>query len=145
MTRDLDRRTFLKGAGAAAALAWGRPLLSAAATRPSGGDSAPFEYGVASGDPLPGGITLWTRAGAPGSVEVAWELARDRAFRDVVRRGTQRTGPSRDHTVVVHVDGLRPATIYWYRFSARGKTSRIGRTRTAPIGPVERLRFAVTS
>jgi len=101
-----------------------------------------FRHGVASGDPLPDAVVLWTRwtpsadDPSPGraEVEVAWLLARDAEFVTVAARGTVTTGPDADHTVKVDVGGLDPATTYWYRFSAGpdGETSRVGRTRTAP-------------
>ena len=87
-------------------------------------------------------MVLWTRVtpsddSAPGSgrgprVEVRWEVAKDRRFRRVVRRGSVTTGLGRDHTVKVDVRGLSPATDYYYRFALRGVHSRVGRTRTAP-------------
>ncbi|MFC6343247.1 alkaline phosphatase D family protein, partial [Nocardioides hankookensis] len=100
---------------------------------------------------------IWTRvtptpASTPGSgkgprVKVTWEVATDRRFRHVVRRGTFATGPSRDHTVKVDVTGLDPATWYHYRFHLAGQTSRVGRTRTAPAPEAtpRHLRFGVVS
>ena len=101
-----------------------------------------FAHGVASGDPRSRAVVLWTRvtptrAATPGSgkgprTSVRWEVAKDPSFRRVVKRGRVTTGASRDHTVKVDVAGLRPETWYWYRFRAKGQTSRVGRTRTAP-------------
>lgn len=116
----------------------------------------PFVHGVASGDPLPRQVMLWTRvtpsrAARPGSgvgppVEVAWEVAADRRFRHVVSRGTATATARRDHTVHVDAAGLRPGTTYWYRFRALGATSRVGRTRTAPApGRAPAVRFGVVS
>lgn len=117
----------------------------------------PFRHGVASGDPLPHAVVIWTRvtptaASTPGSgagprVRVRWEVAHDRHFRRVVRRGSFETGPSRDHTVKVDVGGLEPATWYHYRFHLDGATSRVGRTRTAPAHDAtpDHLRFGVVS
>jgi alkaline phosphatase D len=103
---------------------------------------APFVHGIASGDPVPDGVVLWTRVtpnrrAQPGSrrgpaVDVAWEVAADKTFRRVVARGHERTTSRHDHTVHVDVRGLRPATTYWFRFRALGATSPVGRTRTAP-------------
>jgi alkaline phosphatase D len=104
--------------------------------------SSPFQHGVASGDPHPDSVLLWTRvtptaaatpgSGAGPSVVVRWEVAKDRRFRKVVKHGTFRTGPSRDHTVKLVVGGLRPETWYYYRFHLHKNRSRVGRTRTAP-------------
>ena len=67
--------------------------------RVNGRRSYPFTLGVASGDPLPDGVVLWTRlapeplapdgaGGMPaGTVPVQWEVARDERFRKPVRRG----------------------------------------------------------
>ncbi|MFC8394361.1 alkaline phosphatase D family protein [Streptomyces sp. NPDC057238] len=100
-----------------------------------------FSLGVASGDPLPDGIVLWTRlapdplngGGMPGrTVAVEWQIALDARFRKVVRRGTAQARPTYGHSVHVDVRGLRPDTTYWFRFRAGGQLSRVGRTRTAP-------------
>lgn len=111
------------------------------------GDATRFDHGVASGDPLPDAVILWTRVtvadGAPR--DVSWVVAEDAALANVVQRGTFRTDASRDHTVKVDVRGLRPGTTYSYRFEADGVTSPVGRMRTAPTGGVERLRFAMLS
>jgi alkaline phosphatase D len=47
--------------------------------------------------------------------------------------------------VKVDAAGLQPATTYYYGFEALGQPSLTGRTRTAPIGRVDRLRFALVS
>ena len=106
-----------------------------------------FTHGVASGDPLPGGVILWTRAVADEAqdVEVFWEVATDASLSDVVASGITTAAASRDFTVKVDVACLRPATTYWYRFSAQGRTSPVGRTRTAAYGATEALKFAVCS
>jgi alkaline phosphatase D len=108
-----------------------------------------FLHGVASGDPLPEGVILWTRitppSPAPMSVEVQWEVSTTREFTSPVRMGTFSTHPGRDYTVKVDVTGLSPATTYYYRFRALGFTSPVGRTKTAPQGMVPRARFAVCS
>lgn len=116
-----------------------------------------FRHGVASGDPLPTKVLLWTRvtptaASTPGSgkgprATVTWEVSTRKDFRTVVRRGTFVTGPSRDHTVKLDVDGLKPSTWYYYRFGYAGTRSRTGRTRTAPAAEStpRNLRFGVVS
>jgi len=114
----------------------------AGATEPlTGLATAPFTLGVASGDPLPRGVVLWTRlardpfnGGGTGTrgVAVKWEIAADERFRRVVKRGTTLAGPELGYSVHVEVQGLRPARTYWYRFKAEGVISPVGRTRTAP-------------
>lgn len=149
----IDRRGLLVG-GAAGLAAVGAAALGgwdqAYAAR------APFVHGVASGDPLPDGVVLWTRVtphenARPGSgrgpaVAVRWEVATDRAFRKVVARGRHRASSRHDHTVHVDLRGLRPSTTYWYRFSALGDRSPVGRTRTAPaLGADVAVRLGVVS
>jgi alkaline phosphatase D len=153
----LDRRTFLQSSAVAAgalavARAPGARRLASAAPLP-----APFVYGVASGDPLPDGVILWTRVtptdeAQPGSgrgpaVTVGWVVARDPGLRDVVRSGTVRTSADRDHTVKVDVRGLAPATRYFYAFTLGGDTSPVGATKTAPAvgAAVDELRFGLAS
>ncbi|MDH6519704.1 alkaline phosphatase D [Streptomyces sp. SAI-135] len=147
------RRTVVKAAAATAVLA--APL---AAARPAGAVEAPaFLHGVASGDPLPDGILLWTRVtptaeAVPGSglgpdTEVGWVVAEDKAFTNVVAKGSVTATAASDHTVKADVRGLRPATDYWFRFSAGGTDSPAARTRTAPAtdAAVANLRFGVVS
>ena len=142
----VDRRTLLRVAGLSA----GASVVAAATLpQPAGAAAdAVFRHGVASGDPLPGGILLWTRvSGADGPVAVDWQLAADASFTSIVRSGVVTTGPERDHTVKADVAGLAPATTYWYRFGVAGAWSPTGRTMTAP-GPdddITRLRMGVVS
>lgn len=120
-------------------------------------NSDPFTLGVASGFPGRGEVVLWTRlaptplapdGGMPASVlPVDWEVARDERFRQVVQRGTHYAEPEWAHSVHVECTGLEPATAYWYRFTAGGARSAVGRTRTAPALDADnaRLRVAVAS
>ncbi len=148
------RRTVVKAAAATAALAG--PLAAALPARAV--QQAPaFLHGVASGDPLPDGVLLWTRvtptpdalpgSGAGPDTEVRWTVARDRTFTDVVAQGTVLATAASDHTVKADVRGLRPATDYWFRFSAGGVDSPAARTRTAPAADasVAGLRLGVVS
>ncbi|ABW10349.1 Alkaline phosphatase [Parafrankia sp. EAN1pec] len=115
-----------------------------------------FSLGVASGDPLPDGVILWTRlapepmagGGMPRrDVEVDWQVARDEKFADVVRAGTQLATTSFAHSVHVDVRGLEPGRDYYYRFRAGDVLSPVGRTRTAaaPGSPGGELSFALAS
>ena len=107
----------------------------------------PFYHGVASGDPLPDGVILWTRVTPEedGPVAVRWRVATDPQLRDVVQEGEATTDVGRDYTVKVDVRGLRPDAAYYYGFEALGARSITGRTRTAPAGAADHLRFAVVS
>jgi alkaline phosphatase D len=116
-----------------------------------------FALGVASGDPLPDAVILWTRlvndpladgGGLPDqALPVRWELAADREFDDIVASGDAVAEPALAHSVHVDATGLEPDTWYWYRFLVGERSSPVGRTRTAPApgADVERLRFAFAS
>jgi alkaline phosphatase D len=138
----LRRRTFLK-LGAASAVTASLDGPRVALGRPG----SPFIHGVASGDPMPDRVILWTRVtptgdATPGSglgppTAVRWEAAGDESFRDVVARGEMVTSAATDHTVKVDATGLPADTGLWYRFHALGATSPVGRTRTAPRADAE--------
>ena len=130
--RLMDRRAFLgMGVMGAASLALGAGVLSgnkAQAAFPS----YPFKLGVASEDPLPDGVVLWTRlapyplqgGGMPRSdVAVRYEVSEDSGFRQIVRTGTAIATPGLAHSVHVEVSGLRPARYYWYRFKAAERSA----------------------
>ncbi|GIJ64071.1 alkaline phosphatase D family protein [Virgisporangium aurantiacum] len=155
----LARRRFLTLTGAATAVAFGANLPGSASAYRGGGrlDADPFTLGVASGDPLPDAVVIWTRlaprpfeplGGAPyRPVEVEWQVADDERFRRVVRAGRAQARPEYSHSVHVDVRGLRPGRHYWYRFKAGGYLSPTGRTRTAPAAGqrVDRLTIAMGS
>jgi alkaline phosphatase D len=109
-----------------------------------------FSEGVASGDPGPDSVLLWTRASAGGSAEtvpLTVEVAEDPDFERVIATAPTVALLAADHTCRVLVSGLRPARTYWYRFlDEDGRGSRIGRTRTAPADDDPRpVRFAFVS
>ncbi|MEZ5144526.1 MAG: alkaline phosphatase D family protein [Acidimicrobiales bacterium] len=137
--RRFDRRRFL-AAGAA------DPVIP----------GPPFTLGVASGDPTPTAVVLWTRLAPdplngggmpPDDVAVGWEVATDDGFTDVVASGTAVATAAHAHSVHVDAAGLAPATHYHYRFTAGGFTSPTGRTRTAPAtgSSPSSMRFAFAS
>ena len=148
MPTTFDRRDFLRRAGittaAVAAFSAGAPRPAARADE----SLAPFSWGVASGDPRRDAVILWTRVDPALGVTVplSWVVAHDVELTDVVASGTGTTDATRDHTFKIDVAGLQPATWYFYGFvAADGRRSLTGRTKTAPAGPAERLRFAVVS
>ncbi|MEV6348983.1 alkaline phosphatase D family protein [Actinoplanes sp. NPDC051851] len=145
-------RRGLFALGSATLVAALAPAPAAAAPR-----RYPFTLGVASGDPLPDGVILWTRL-APSPFEpmggltyashrVSWQLARDDRFRTVIRSGTATATAEYGHSVHVDVRGLEPGREYWYRFRTGGHVSATGRTRTMPAqgSSPGRLRFAAAS
>ncbi len=111
---------------------------------------APFYHGVASGDPLPNRVMLWTRRTPnddAASYQLGWQVAADADFNTIVRQGLVSANINADFTAKVDVGQLVPGTTYYYRFYdfALQSVSITGRTRTAPTGNVDHLRFAVVS
>ena len=155
LDRPLDRRRLLdiswKASAGAIALSLipGDDLFAAPAL-----GTNPFTLGVASGDPTPDGIVLWTRlapdplvgGGMPArGVGVRWKIATDEAMTNVVQEGKASALPELAHSVHVEVTGLRPRRHYWYQFSyGTEEESPIGHFRTAPAATdlVDELRFA---
>jgi len=138
----LDRRAWLSR------MAWAATAAQmprwAWATAPMRHD--PFALGVASGEPLPDSVVLWTRLlPAPGTapddgdaprwagpVTVRWEVAHDCRFRQIAQHGTALALPELGHSVHVEVQGLAPGRWYHYRFMVGDAVSPPARTRTAP-------------
>ena len=151
------RRDFLRIGGSAAALVTLGGTLPARRGDPSTRfRTNPFLSGIASGDPSPEGVVLWTRldplavteaAGPDARVPVRWEIAEDDSFRRVVKRGDALALPELGHTVHAEAAGLDPARVYFYRFLSGGVVSGVGRARTAPApgARVDRMRFAYCS
>jgi alkaline phosphatase D len=103
-----------------------------------------FRYGVASGDPLPDRVVIWTRSDGPARLR--WEVAEGPDFQSVVGSGSVMATADSDFCVSVDVDGLEPGTSYWYRFqTSDGEWSPVGRAKTLPVGDARHIRFAVVS
>lgn len=137
----LNRRLFIvSGLAAGGALAAPRLAGASGTTRRVAAD--PFGMGVASGDPRPDGMVLWTRlatkpldiGGGMGTrtVPVEWEVATDEAFGTVVASGTEDAIPADGHSVHAEPKGLPAGAEFFYRFRADGIISPVGRTRSAP-------------
>jgi alkaline phosphatase D len=115
--------------------------------------SDPFTLGVASGDPLPDSVILWTRLLPDGDdlgtidVEVEWEVATDDSFDEIVASGSEPAIAALAHSVHVDVEGLQPDTAYVYRFRVGEFESEPALTRTfaAPGTLPDRFRFAFSS
>ena len=132
----LTRRQFIS---AAAAIGCG-PIWAEADARPSRRKWQErrdlYPQGVASGDPQPDSVILWTRRpfekGA-GPAPLTVEVALDPDFRKVIAAADAPVHEDSDWTCRVLVGNLDARTVYWYRFTdAQGNGSRVGRTITAP-------------
>ena len=115
----------------------------------------PFSLGVASGQPQPGSVVLWTRlriteadaAWTAQTIGVVCEVFADAALRQPVRQWRVQTDAARAHSVHVLAGGLQPGRPYWYRFVCGSASSPVGRARTSPgiNDAVDRLRMALAS
>jgi alkaline phosphatase D len=150
VTKRIDRRTFVRGAalGAGALILGPASSLLPRKARAATLDGV-FRQGVASGEPGPRSITLWTRLDEldrPALVDL--EVATDAGFANVVHRAQVPVEPDRDSTARVRLqDGfLAPGTEYHYRFATAAADSPVGRFRTArPADSREPVRVAFFS
>jgi PhoD-like phosphatase, N-terminal domain len=115
-----------------------------------------FPQSVASGDPQPRGIVLWTRVNSKiarrgaNLARVAYEISESEDFSNPILQGVAETNPSRDYTVKVQLDSrseLEPFTTYYYRFIFQRTENRPGRFKTLPAASAElsSLRLGYTS
>src|SRR5688500_20310819 len=122
----LNRREFIAAGFGAAVVACsggsGEPSPASAGRADLPGPV--FQLGVSSGDPRPDSVILWTRlapeplqgGGMPDEpVDVAWDVATDADFADLVQSGTATATPALAHSLHVDVGDLEPATSYHYR------------------------------
>jgi len=151
--RDLNRLALVW-----ALSAWARAgPAHASGRRPAGPawQSNPFALGVASGQPRPDSVVLWTRL-VFTEQDAAWqalpqtvlcEVFADDALRQPVRQWQVDTDGRRGHSVHVIAGGLQPGRSYWYRFVCGSAISPVGRTRTAPAmdARVQQLRIGQAS
>jgi alkaline phosphatase D len=132
----MNRRTFAKMAAAMGASAAFGDLCGAPSRTIWRERRELFPEGVASGDPNSRSVLLWTRyprTGTDATFALQCEVAEDRQFEHVVAKASTPVSAASDWTCRVLVGGLKPARVYWYRFTdADGNGSRIGRTLTAP-------------
>ncbi len=149
------RRDFLNDIARLAAMTAIVPNDWRVVLRPRWADD-PFKLGIASGDPTPSSVMIWTRL-APRPLEpeggmvgnrtaVNWEVADDDGFARVVKRGRATATPELAYSIHVDVTGLEPDRWYFYRFTSMDATSAVGRLRTAPADLASSpLRFGVVS
>ncbi len=131
----ISRRSFLKAAVTiGASLAWVGPARGSRVNWRERRDLYP--QGVASGDPDPHSVILWTRRPFAHDTRqlLTVEVAEDEAFRRVIAHAPAPVSSATDWTARVLIAGLKPARTYWYRFAdTDGNGSRVGRTITAPL------------
>ena len=131
----VDRREFLRQAAyCGAALVWSSSVGRASGVAWQERRDL-FPEGVASGDPAPDSVILWTRRPPLEKLasKLTVEIAEDAAFRKVVGKSETTVSAEADWTCRVLAGGLKPRTVYWYRFTdEHGFGSRVGRTITAP-------------
>jgi alkaline phosphatase D len=120
-------------------------------------DPARFPQSVASGDPKPNGIVLWTRvkSGSRETLRVGYRIALDdgrddgAAFADPVLSGVAETSRAKDYTLKVQLQNaaLKPFRKYRYRFYFNGSFSRTGcfKTLPAPDQATDKVRFGYVS
>ena len=137
----LNRRGVIIGIGASAVGSFGCAIGGRASFAQAPFRAYPFTLGIASGDPAPDGFVIWTRlaplpfvgGGMPNQVvDVGYEVAEDDLFRRVVRKDTVQAGPQAAHSIHVEVAGLAPSRDYYFRFTAGGVQSPVGRAKTLP-------------
>ena len=113
----------------------------------AGETESQFPFGIASGDPGPNSIVLWSKvfpANLKEVVNVRWIIATDTTLKNKVGGGTLIADSSSAFTIQLEQQGLKPSTKYFYCFYTATDSSAIGRTKTASDNG-ENLRFAVAS
>jgi len=146
---EAQKRSLIKAL--ASGLVLSSPLIPHSAF--AGDSKNVFSLGVASGEPRPDGLTLWTRLNLgvhadplPKEIAVRWEVSSDEKFKSIIRHGQSIAQDHWGHSVHVDLFGLAPSKTYWYRFFAMGQESPTGRTRTTPpLDKMESLNFVIAS
>src|SRR3954463_1705082 len=111
MTMIFDRRTILKSGGLGLGLLAGPGTAQLVAARG-------FTHNVASGEPGPRSVMLWTRyvppAGRGG--RLSWQIAADSGFGRILAHGEAESSEEHDFCVKAVAGGLSPGRWYYYRF-----------------------------
>src|SRR5580704_9856768 len=146
---QVTRREFMAAAAAVGATPVWATRKAARSRVPSNERRDLFPEGVASGDPQPDSVLLWTRRPLDTGTDsrLIVEVAEDDTFKQVIGSAAAVVAAASDWTCRVLVGNLKPASVYWYRFTDEtGMTSRVGRTITAPTPDDPRpVRFVFVS
>ncbi len=103
--------------------------------------AAIYPQSIASGDPRPNGVVLWSRVDpsqqtAASDDVVAWQMGTSASFTagTVLIEGVAMLTEATDNTVKIPVSNtvLQPFTQYYYRFLFNGVPSRTGTCKTLP-------------
>ncbi len=94
---------------------------------------APFLHGVASFDPTPDHVIVWTKVDPGPSIApitLTWELFADAALTQLISSGTAVADQPTDWTAKYDVSLPNAGTFYWYRWQdGQGNVSVVGRTK----------------
>ena len=153
-----NRRTFLRQGMHVTTLLAASTLSASAlgATRLARVTANPFYLGVASGDPRPDSVVIWTRLARETlgnarsrnePVAVDYEIAETANFSTIYRKGSAAALPELGYSVHLDLQGLNPGKEYYYRWMLGGEVSNVGRTKTAPAldATTESFRFGFAS
>jgi len=86
-----------------------------------------FPQGVASGDPQPDAVTLWTRVVHKTEgvipIKLSVVMSKDKDFSEIILSDTISASPEWDNTIRFYANGLQSHQIYFYQFIAGADTS----------------------
>ncbi len=154
----MDRRNFLRLGGFLTVSVAAGGLVACG----GGGDDPPpdtgnpenfnFAHGVASGDPRPESVIVWTRVEGnngkrPVVVRLQVSTQQDFSAQSLIVNQPLMARPEWDYTIRNKVTGLSAGSRYYYRFLLGNRASTVGRTRTAAAAgtALAQLRFAFVS
>jgi alkaline phosphatase D len=119
-----------------------RSIFAVDAARTTRERGVTFPQSLASGDPNPNGVVIWTRVDPhafrkAGTSTIAWQIATDPDFdaNSIILEGTATVLPSADHTVSLPLQNsvMSPSTIYYYQFIFNNVATKPGRFKTMPL------------
>jgi alkaline phosphatase D len=152
LSQKLHRRTILQSIVAVAATTAFGCSEEETTAQQAEKSRAYFPQSVASGDPRPDSVVLWTRAvdaEHSGDTTLSLEVSTEEGFGTLVAnpKGLKALA-THDNAIKVKVTNLSPRTTYYYRFvyelGGERFVSPVGRTKTAPApGDAVPVKFVV--